>query len=195
MEYLKIVPQTGLIGIVKLTKYEGIRKVVNYSVIDNVIQSIWCNNETIKFYRYKTPNVVNIWGEFTVEKITQKEYYDIVNVLKERRIIDRVEEPKEPYMLDRVNSTNTLIRFVPKIGFEVGYRKVYALEWFNSMGAAYPMPRLEPFVNTPYEIKVDTKKYKGYRFVPEESTTEKSVYKIIWPSKAKFKSNNEYYYL
>lgn len=195
MEYLKIVPKYGLTGIVKLTKYDGVIKTFNYSVIDNVIQSIWYDESNIKFYRYKYVNNVNIQGEFTVEHITRKEYYDIVKVLKERRITDRIEEPKEPYMLDRVNSTNTLIRFVPKIGFEVGYRKVYTLEWFNSMGAAYPMPHLEPFVNTPYEIKVDTNKYKGYRFVPEESTTEKSVYKIVWPAKSKFKKESEFFYL
>ncbi len=195
MEYLKIVPKYGLTGIAKLTKYDGVKNIGLYTIIDNVIQTIWYDEGNIKFYRYKTPNFINIEGECAVEKITQKEYYDIVNVLKERRIINRIEEPKEPYMVDRVNSTNTLIRFVPKIGFEVGYRKVYTLEWFNSMGAAYPMPHLEPFVNTPYEIKVDTNKYKGYRFVPEESTTEKSVYKIVWPAKSKFKKESEFFYL
>ena len=121
-----------------------------------------------------------------VEEITRKEYYSIINELKNYKIVDHIEQPKEPYMVDVVNSTNTCIRCVPKIGFEVGYKKVYTLEWFNSMGAAYPMPHLEPFINNPYEIKVNTKKYKGYRFVPEESTTEKSVYQVVWPRKREF---------
>lgn len=194
MEYLKIIPQYGLTGIAKVTKYEGAKKECNYSVIDNVIQSIWYDESNIKFYRYKYVNKVNIQGEFTVEHITRKEYYDIVKVLKERRITDRIEQ-KEPYMVDVPNSTITNIKFIPKPGFEVGYRKYTHLEWFASMNAAYPMTSLLPFTNPPYDVKVDTKKYKGYRFMPEESSFEKSVYKIVWPSNNKFKKDCEFFYL
>lgn len=194
MEYLKVVPKHGLTGIIKLTKYDGVKNIGLYSIIDNVIQTIWYDEENIKFYRYKTPNVVNIEGECAVEKITQKEYYDIVKVLKERRITDRIEQ-KEPYMVDVPNSTITNIKFIPKPGFEVGYRKYTHLEWFASMRAAYPMPSLLPFTNHPYDVKVDTKKYKGYRFMPDESSFEKSVYKIVWPSNNKFKKDCEFFYL
>ena len=194
MEYLKIVPNIGLTGIVQVTKYKGIIKTFNYSVIENVIQSIFYDESNIKFYRYKYVNKVNIQGEFTVEHITRKEYYDIVKVLKERRITDRIEQ-KEPYMVDVPNSTITNIKFIPKPGFEVGYRKITKLEYFASLGAAYPMADLVPFTNSPYEVKVDKRKYKGYKFIPEESSFEKSVYKVVWPSNNKFKKACEFFYL
>lgn len=194
MEYLKIIPQYGLTGIAKVTKYEGIKKGYSYSIIENVIQSIFYDESNIKIYRYKYANQINMQGEFTVENITKKEYYDIVNVLKERRITDRI-EIEEPYMVDVPNSTITNIKFIPKPGFEVGYRKMYKLEYFESMVAAYPMPCMIPFTNRPYEVNVDTRKYKGYRFMPEESSFEKSVYKVVWPVKSKFKEESEFYYL
>ena len=204
MEYIKIKPMFGLQGIAKVSKYDGI---MDYRIefrIEHVLETIWYDKDVIKIFRYESDDRITLKPSMyqdkedrsikrepvpTVEVITRKEYYAVINQLKTRKIIDRIDPPKEPYMLDVVNSTNTNIIYVPKIGFEVGYRKEYTLEWFNSMGAAYPVPHLVPFVNNPYEIKVNTKKYHGYRFSPEESTTEKSVYNIVWPRKREFKKS------
>ena len=207
MEYIKIKPMFGLRGIAKVSKYEGVKEFGMEFHIGNILETIWYSEDTIKIYRYEEKRWISIDSRLyrdkdgiikrepapEVEVITRKEYYDVINQLKTHRIIDHIDPPKEPYMLDVVNSTNTNIIYVPKIGFEVGYKKVYSLEWFDTLGAAYPMPHLVPFVNQPYEIKVNTKKYKGFRFLPEESTTEKSVYQVIWPRKREFKKSTLVY--
>ena len=204
MVYIRINMKHGWSGIAMLSKYEGTRRNGAYFWIENLIESVWYGDDGFRVNRHQMSKGFS-YGRIvleigfsddnlpTIEEISRKEYYSIINELKKRKIVYPIEQPKEPYMVDVVNSTNTCIRCVPKIGFEVGYKKVYTLEWFNSMGAAYPMPHMVPFVNNPYEITVNTKKYKGYRFVPEESTTEKSVYQVVWPRKKEFEKDGFVY--
>lgn len=193
MEYLKVKSKytTCLDGIVKVSEYK-VTKCGLYGIILNVVQSIWYSEDSIKIYRYDKNDIFSVCRyELStvdkIEKITYKEYYDIINQLKERRLIKSVEKPIEPYMVDIENSTNTCIKMIPRPGFEFGKRPYKRLEYFETLGAAYPVTDWIPFVNEPYEVKVDTKRYRGYKFLPDESTLEKSVYKIVWPRKREFK--------
>ena len=186
MKYIKIISRydTNLTGIAQVIDDYEITKGYSEMLILGVSHQVWYSDDTIKFFNRDFIRL-EIKSFDHIEEISYRKYNSIIKQLKERRITDRIEQ-KEPYMVDVPNSTVTNIKFIPKPGFEIGYRKYTPLEWFATMNAAYPMTSLLPFTNPTYEIKVDKRKYKGYRFIPEESSFEKSVYKVVWPRKRDF---------
>lgn len=195
MEYLKVKPCVGMSGIVKVTEYSGVTTrrsgPFKETEIANVLSSVFYGENEIKVYERDTCCVRAASVE--IEKITRKEYYETLNSLKTTRIIHHNDcSANEPYMLDRENSTNTVLRFIAKPGFVCGKRPVSRLEYFESLGAAYPVTDWVPFVNEPYERKIDTER-PGFKFVPEESTVEKSVFRIIWPDKKKMRKHKGFY--
>lgn len=200
MEYLKIVPRHGnqKAGIIKVSKYDvektGERAFGTAYVgtrINNILQCVFYTEDCIDVHGKNTCMIASYAHEPTIiEKITRKEYYEILNGLKNRKYVRHNNlSIEEPYMIDKKNSTNTLVKVVPKPGFEYGKRRFYTWEYYESLGAAYPEEHWEPFVNEPYEIKIDTKWYPGRIFMPEESTIEKSVFRITWPRKKELEKN------
>lgn len=117
-------------------------------------------------------------------KITKEEFNKICNILKEEKRIIPIEQPKEPYIL-KEGSTNTHITYIPRKGFEFGKRHIFdELVYFDSLGAAYPMPVWTWFENKPIEIIINKSKFKGdWKFIEEESDLTKSVYKRVWSRK------------
>ena len=197
MKYIKIT--TGdLNGIEIVSDDYTITTNGNFTIIENAIYGVWYNDDVIKIYDksnkpfYEQISRIHSSSK-NITEISQKEYDSILNELKERRIVNHIEKPKEPYMVDVGHSTNTCIKVVPKPGFEVGRVEAYHWEYFETMGAAYPMPHYHYFENKPYEIKIDKDRYPGYKFVTEESTFEKSVYKIVWPTKKDFEKTELVY--
>lgn len=187
MKYIKIISRysTDLTGIAQVIDNYEITKGCSEMMILGVSHQVWYSDDTIKFFNRDFIRL-EIKSFDHIEEISYRKYNSIIKQLKERRIIDKVKTPEEPYMIDVEHSTSTLIKAVPKPGFERGKRMYHTLEYFHTLGAAYPVEHWQWFENEPYDIKVDTKKYYGYKFVPEESTIEKSVYKIIWPRKRDF---------
>ena len=191
MKYLKITSKYNLTVIAKVSDdYEienNCKGYYNETRIFGAIESIGYDEDVIKIYHR---NVIYLQEKTldsdSIKEISCKEYNNIVRKLKERRITYHNDLPKEPYMIDVEHSTNDCIKVIPKPGFEVGRVEAYHWEYFETMGAAYPMSHYHYFENKPYEIKIDKDRYHGYKFVPEESTFEKSVYKIVWPTKKDF---------
>ena len=196
-EYYKIIPtySSASFGIVKFSKFI---KPANtpYAYLKNVLEIIWYDINNISYDNveeyhlisrkiYGSPSYCNIQTTFVKEylKITKREFNFICNKLKEERIIESIAWPSDLYELDP-SSTNTCIKFNPKPGFEIGYHKLYHLEYFNTLGAAYPLPITVSFENKPVTIKVNKNKYKGqFKFLLNESDTKHSVYKRIWKRK------------
>lgn len=198
MKYLKIT--TGdLNGIEMVSDDYTITTTGNFTIIENTIYDVWYDDDTIKIYDksnkpfYEQISSIQSSCSKNITEISQKEYDSILNELKERRIVNHIEKPKEPYMIDVEHSTNTCIKVVPKPGFEVGKKELYRWVYFETMGAAYPMPFDHYFENKPYEINIDLNQYEGYEFVPEESTIEKSVYKVVWPTEKDFEKTKLVY--
>ena len=189
MKYIKVISKYNneLTGIAKVNDDYVEEKNGYITMIYGVIHQIWYDDETIKFFNKDFIRLLTDTFNH-IEEISYRKYNDIIRQLKERRIVDKVKEVEEPYMVDVKHSTNTCIKVIPKPGFEVGKKRYHRLEYFHSLGAAYPVEHWKWFENKPYDIKIDTEKYYGYRFVPEESTIEKSVYKIVWPRKRDFKN-------
>ena len=188
-------------GIAKVSDDYQIEPFDMHTIITNPIYSVWYSDDEIKIYDHTKNNKSLLFLENgitlktstfkKVEEISYKEYNDIIKELKERRIINNIKQPEEPYIVDTEHSTNTTIKVVPRPGFEVGKMKYYVFEYFETLGAAYPVERWKWFENKPYDIKVDKRKYcPGYTFVPEESTINQSVYKIVWPRKKDFEKTN-----
>ena len=178
-------------AIAKLTKFEmpedrfftflkNVLEFIPYNIFEG--KADWSNP-----MRFDKPSFVNIKSSdyFKYEEITRKEYDSIIALLKEERLCVSTYPPSEPYHFVKEESTPTRLYFDVDEDDKYIFKEVYRLEYFMTMGADYPIPTTICIENKPIIRIVDPHRYKGYKFMEDESTYERSVYKKIWKLKKK----------
>lgn len=184
-------------ALAKLTKFEMPEDRL-FSFLKNVLEFI-----PYKLYdgkadwssplKFDKPSFVKITTSHysKYEEITRKEYDDIIAILKEERLCVTTYPPSEPYHFVKEKSTPTKLYFDVDEEDRYTSEEAYQLEYFKTMGAAYPIPTTIWIENKPIIKVIDPHRYKGYKFMEEESTYERSVYKKIWKFEKKINSTGE----
>ena len=219
-EYYKIVGTTrNNFEIAKFSKF--IKPGGNpYEVLKNVLEIIEYkfDNETNDYEfchrkAFTTPQCVRIENRFIKEyiKITEEEYNNISNILKETRIVvptvNNLKWSDFGHYEIASESTNTRIVFNVKKGHEINKITIHTEEYDENYKKVkvphdYYFTRKPIIININKSKYIHTKKQKeafgktsfviDYKFMEKESTPENSVYKIIWAKEKNLPDSNLY---
>lgn len=189
-----------------------------YEALKNVLEIIYYNfDEEDNKYEFSfrkaftTPQCIRIEPRYIKEyvKITEEEYNNISNILKETRrvipTINNLEWSQMNHYEVAPESTNTKIFFNVKKGHEIDKVTIYTEE-YDEFYKKIKVPHDYYFTRKPIEININKSKYKltkkqknfwgensfnvEYKFMENESTSENSVYKLIWAKEKKIPSTN-----
>ena len=193
-----------------------------YEALKNVLEIIYYkfdeeDNEYDFSYRkaFTTPQYIKIETGHIKEyvKINKEEYDNIYNILKESRRVDYTINnlnwgDRDHYELSP-DSTNTKIIFNVKKGHEIDKVTIYT-EGYDEYWRKIKIPHDYYFTRSQIVININKSKYKltkkqkdfwgkdnfpvQYKFMENESTSEKSVYKLIWAKEKQIPSSNLFYF-